>query len=383
MSSPSQIVADVAHPRLPAELTSEMTRLYSAGFSLIPLGGPDGKKPIVEFRGRKRLPLSIVVERMGAAGSHCYGIRLADMIVVDVDTDNSKVRSYVKDRFGSSPAQTRTSRGFHLFFRHDGPRPRQVRAPGIAIDFKAGANDFVVGPRSIRPDGVIYDPVGWLVAPGQLPHLLDRDEGPSRGATAIEPDRRIVEGQRHTALKEHAHRTAITAASLDELVAEMLHFRDTRIERPEEFGDDQVRDLAGWFWERREAGNLWGGRNSVVGIHRAAIHKLAGSGELLAFALHCVLLAEHGHLLDVRFAIVPDALRKSGRIKAGRRQIYAATDLLIEVGLLECVSKARGNRNCHLYRLARQATGEQGGGSNLILVSSEDTHSVACQEAAA
>jgi hypothetical protein len=42
---------DIAiHPRLSPVLTSEMSRLYSAGFSLIPLGGDDGKKPIIGYK---------------------------------------------------------------------------------------------------------------------------------------------------------------------------------------------------------------------------------------------------------------------------------------------------------------------------------------------
>lgn len=83
---------DAAHPRLSPVLTSEMTRLFSAGYSLLPLGSPDGKKPIMAFRGRKRFPLSRVVDKMAGAGSKTYGIRLKGLLVVDVDSDTPQAR---------------------------------------------------------------------------------------------------------------------------------------------------------------------------------------------------------------------------------------------------------------------------------------------------
>jgi hypothetical protein len=120
---------DAAHPALPPELTVEMTRLYNAGFSLIPLGGGDGKRSIVRFGSRRRLPLEVVVNRMLAGGTRTYGIRLGGLLVVDVDTDTPEARAYVEAHFGSSPVRTLTPRGFHLYFRHAGEKPNDVHLP--------------------------------------------------------------------------------------------------------------------------------------------------------------------------------------------------------------------------------------------------------------
>lgn len=375
-----------AHPRLPAVLTSEMTRLYSAGFWLLSLGGNDGKKPIIGYQNRMRHPLGLVSDKMAAAGSHSYGIRLRDMIVVDVDTDTPEARQYVERRFGTSSARTKTSRGYHLYFRHTGPKPKQIRLPGISIDFKSGENEFVVGPQAERPDGVVYWPEGRLIAPDVLPPFVDR------GAGSVETERERVNGRyprgiRHTTLKRRARELVLAAESFDGMVADLLAFRDWEIEQPEEFSDDSLINLAEWFWEKREQGELWTKATSVVQIPRATLDKLARLGEGLAFLLYGILVSAHGHQPAAPFAIVPDALRENGRLKAGRRQIYAAIQVLLEAELLVCHKKPRGNRNHHLYLLGAGvpavAGEERGEGSKLILVSEKDTHSAPDEELAA
>jgi hypothetical protein len=367
-----------AHPRLSPVVTSEMSRLFSAGFWLLPLGGSDGKKPIVDYRNRKRHPLSLVVDKLAAAGSQSYGIRLKDMIVVDVDTDTPEARQYVESRFGTSPARTRTGRGFHLYFRHTGPIPKQVRLPRIAIDFKSGENAFVVGPQSERPDGVVYWPEGRLIAPDVLPAFVDRgvSSGETEGGTV---NRRYPQGVRRDTLKRRAFDLAQVADSFDEMVADLLAFRDWEVEQPEDFSDDHLVALAQWFWEKRERGELWSKSNSVVQIRRAALDHLAALGEGLAFLLYSILVSAHGHNPGAPFAIVPDALRDSGRLNAGRRQIYAAIGVLLEAGLLVYHQKSCGNRSHHLYRFGlgvwAGAGEEKKEGSRLILISEKDTHS--------
>lgn len=367
------------HPRIDAAVTAEMSRLFSAGHSLVPLGGPDGKVPIVAFRDRKRLPLALVMDRMGGAGSNTYGIRLNDLLVIDVDTDTPEARAYVEERFGSSPARTETSRGYHLYFRHTGPKPSQVREPGIAIDFKSGPNEFVVGPQSIRADGTRYLPQGQVLAPSALPLFTDRHArtGVSAGATGAATPGRHPKGSRHRALKRRAHQLASTADSLQELIDNLLAFRDWEIEAPEEFSDAAIQKMAGWFWEKRESGELWGGSKAVVQIDHKTIATLASRGEGTALLLLGLLLKAHGGQPGKTFAVVPDGLKNKGLLKAGRNQIYSAIDVLLDLGLLVCCKRARGNRNHHHYQLGsgeKEKTGER---SLLLLVPSEDTHSPA------
>ena len=133
----------------------DMSRLYGGGHSLIPLGsGEDGKSPLVRFEGSKRLPLGVIQNRMQQADSAIYGIRLHGMLVVDCDTDNAATAEYVEKRFGASSIQVKTPRGRHHYYRLDGATvPKRIREDGISIDFKSGANAYVAGPGSVRPDG--------------------------------------------------------------------------------------------------------------------------------------------------------------------------------------------------------------------------------------
>lgn len=343
---------DAAHPKLPAALTSEMSRLFSAGFSLLPLGGVDGKRPVVNFRNRKRFPLSLVIDRMAGSGSKSYGLRLTSMVVVDVDTDTLEAREYVERRFGSSSARTRTSRGMHLFFRHSGAVPTQVRLPGIAIDFKTGENQFVVGPQSERPDGAIYWPEGRLVSISDLPRFEDRD-GVGRKFEGERRNGRYPVGSRNDVLKRRGRELADVATDYETFLADLVAFRDWEFEEPTSFPDTQVEKLAEWFWHKRVNGQLWKGRNSAVLINRSAMDALVPAGHHLPLSLLVFLTAEHAHNPDAPFAIDPDALRGEGHFKDGRRQLYGAIQVLCDNGLLKQVRKARGRRNYHEYRLVQ------------------------------
>lgn len=358
---------DAAHPALPPELTVEMSRLYNAGFSLIPLGGGDGKKSIVRFGSRRRLPLQVVVNRMLAGGTRTYGIRLGGLLVVDVDTDTPEARAYVDAHFGSSPVRTLTRRGFHLYFRHAGDKPTDVHLPNIQIEFKSGDNSYVVAAGSTRPDGGSYEADGRLVSPKSLPWFAER--GASERKKGADKHERVQRGLRHTALKKRARELALVAESFDDFLSDLIAFRDWEIEEPVEFADSVMESLALWFWDKREAGMLWSRENSGVFIHRHPITVLAQRGDSLALLLYNVVVAIHGHRPDREFALSPDGIRKSGRIKAGREQLYTAIHLLVELGLLDRTTTARGKRLFYRYRLGSPwLKGNGREGSSLTLV---------------
>lgn len=365
---------DASHPGLPPELTMEMSRLYSAGYSLLPLGGDGGKKATVRFEDRNRLPLSRVINRMLGGGSQTYGIRLGGLLVIDVDTDTAEARAYVQANFGSSPVQTRTKRGFHLYFRHVGKKPNDIRLPNVAIEFKSGENSYVVGPCSVRPDdGGQYVAHGRLNSPKNLPWFVDR----RTAAVTLDCDGKaptVGRGFRHKALKKRARELALVADGLHEVADDLKAFRDWEIEEPADFPDKMVEKMAEWFWEKRETGMLWGKTNSGVFVHRHPISLLARQGNALALMVYNVVLATHGHKGGKEFALCPDGLRVSGRVKAGRHQLYAAIHLLVDLGLLTRRAIPIGKRISYRYQIAAPwLAGERAEGSFLTLVSDGGT----------
>lgn len=371
----AQDAGDASCAGLPPELTTEMSRLYSAGFSLLPLGGEDGKTAIAKFRDRKRLSLGLVIDRMSGGGSQTYGIRLGGLLVIDVDTDTPEARAYVETNFGSSPVKTLTRRGYHLYFRHAGKRPKDVSLPNVAIEFKAGDNLYVVGAGSVRPDGNgRYVAQGPLISPKELPWFVDRRAFGKSESNEGKTGSTVGRGFRHNALKRRARELALVADSLQEVVDDLIAFRDWEIEEPAEFSDEVIKNLAAWFWDKRENGRLWGKKNSGVFVHRHPITVLARQGYSLALMVYTVVLSFHGHKGGEEFALSPDGLRTSGHIKAGRHQLYSAIHLLVNLGLLTRRSIPVGRRTSYRYQIAAPwLLGERGERSFLTLVSDAGT----------
>jgi hypothetical protein len=344
---------------MPAVLTAEITRLYNLGHSLIPLGGPDGKKSIVKFNGRKRLPLDRVLGLMKAAGNQTYGIRLDGMIVVDVDTDTAEAQAYVERRFGVSSVQVQTSRGRHHYFRHTGPKPKNVSMPGVQIDFKSGLNHYVAGSFSTRPDGVSYWPqLGQLGRISDLPQFVDNEPD-----VAAEVGNRVASkirrGERNSFLYRKAAELAWQTTLLPNLVSELAEARDQECEEPSSVHDDEIQKIAKWAWDKKINNQLYLGRRSAVQVPRSAIDVLAAQGEALACLLYNVILSEFGHKPTASFAIVPDGLLQSGKLKAGRRQIYAAIRVLIDQKLIFVAEISSKPKEPHKYQLIREGGGKR------------------------
>jgi hypothetical protein len=214
------------------------------------------------------------------------------------------------------------------------------------------------------------------VAPKSLPWFAELSA--LEGAKRSEKQERVQRGLRHTALKKRARELALVAECFDDFVCDLIAFRDWEIEEPAEFSDSAMECLARWFWDKREAGMLWSRENSGVFIHRHSIRVLAERGDSLALLLYSVVAAIHGHRPDKEFALSPDGLRKSRRIKAGREQLYAAIHLLVELGLLDRTTIARGKRLFYRYRLGAPWLEERvGEGSSLTLVPDTGTSLVA------
>lgn len=317
-------------------LQETMARLFRAGFTLIPLGGPDGKRPLIAGWTGRRLPLEACLKRMANGGSQTYGIRLDGILVIDTDTNNEATDNYLAGRFEPSPVRVRTGRGFHHYYVNDGIVPSAVRADGISIDFKAGSHAFVVGPGSVRPDGRQYLAAAGDLASTQLPQFRDK-----RPATTVSKGK-VAEGERNGVLWRRAVEYAPVVDNFDGLVADLAAVRDLEFDDPESVSDAEIRKVAEWAWKLRLEGRLWAGRNSAVQINRQALDVLLPRKDGAdALALYNLLMAEHGHQSGKQFAIVPDAMIAAGLLGMSRRQIYRARDVLVEVGLLALLRTGR------------------------------------------
>jgi hypothetical protein len=120
----------------------------------IPLGGKDGKVPLVKWRTWELLPGRAFLERLTAKfpAAHVGALTgLSEVTVVDID--DVRLVDPMVQRFGETPLKTQTpSCGVHLWYKANGERCRNLRGEGIAVYIK-GVGGMVVVPPSFRPNG--------------------------------------------------------------------------------------------------------------------------------------------------------------------------------------------------------------------------------------
>jgi len=358
----------------PPSLRETMEHLYAANFVLIPLGGPDGKKPLILGWKGRRIPLEACFRRMANANSQSYGIRLDGLLVVDIDTDNQETRDYFASRFQQSDVVVRTGRGAHHYYQSEGFVPKAVRLDDVSLDFKAGSAQFVVGPGSVRPDGWHYLPVRGMLGTSALPTFRDRVP-----LVAVNDGGKVQRGERNGALWRRAVEYAPFADNFDGLLADLVALRDIEFDDAASVPDAEIQKVADWAWKLRLEGKLWAGRNSEMGINRLATDLLLPRADGAdALALYVLLISNHGHQPGKIFAVVPDGIIAAGLLGMSRRQIYRARNVLVEVGLLAIVRKGRVKQpneyRLQSPRVAAALKADQGGRVYPITFSTSEAH---------
>ena len=85
-----------------------------------------------------------------------------------VDADKATTNAWVKTNLPDTPFTVTTGpyhdgsagRGLHCYFRIRGPLPSSIHRDGLTIENR-NAGLYVVGPGSVRPDGVVYRASAW------------------------------------------------------------------------------------------------------------------------------------------------------------------------------------------------------------------------------
>jgi|GEM_PF-2255113 len=369
LPEPDDDLGPLHHHKLSAVLTGEMGRLYSAGFWLLPLG--QKREPLLKFKTSegdsvRRHQLSLVVQKLVAAGSSNYAIRLRGMVVVDIDTDTPEAREYVERRFGNSTVQVKTPRGIHHYYRFSGRAPAKVSLPGISIDFKTGEQSLIAGPFAERADGGAYYPLkGKLESVEALPPFVDQDTDDiptpaNESDDGLVVGRRVPRGDRHMHLKRRGMQLIRMVESEQELIGELLRCREWDCDFPDEIPDSEVESIARWFWFKRCNNQIWGGRHSPMGMTRASLDQLLNvkygqDAWLLYSFVHGI--HHHNHR---EFAIVPESIHAAEKLKAlSCKDIRRAAQILVDHGLLTRRKIKEGFKWKYLYRITLSIGGER------------------------
>jgi hypothetical protein len=281
---------------------------------------------------------------MHRTGSTAYGVRLDGLAVIDCDSDDSALVAQMEARFGQSPVQVKTPRGWHLYYRAVGVVPN-LRGEGLPVDIKTGARSYVVGPLSLRPDGGFYDPVRGMLGKDALP--------PLRGAASSVTDP-ILTGHRHVELVKEAMRMVELVDNAEELQANLEGIRDDWCIDPATMPDSELADIAGWAWKCRLENRIYRGRDSAFPVQRLALDALRGQANGAdAIALLVLLVDQHGHQPGKRFPLDFDAMRAAGLLNLSKPRLRAARRTLQGAGLLRLVGRHRAGSRPQTFVLTR------------------------------
>lgn len=332
---------------LPAAVENEIRRLYALGYSLEPLKGPDGKEAYLPIKQRRvRLGPAMMLSELRKHRSATFGVHLAGLLVVDVDSDTAEAEDFVDAHFPKTPVQVKSRRGRHLYFRHNGRAPAEVELPGVVIQFITGRVPYVVGACSVRPDGGVvyaYEDVP-LGRPADLPFFVFKDPPARAQKTRRTSGSRagaVPVGQRHgVMLKGEARRLALGGAHFEAMLRILREYRDENFEDPASFPDAEIIGIINWCLEKRSAGELWEDGLPRMNMPIAAFDDLGRSGDFNALALLNYLYARYGGK-QTPFSIVAAGIKGDG-LKMGKNQIYEARNRLIERGWIRCI--AAGSR---------------------------------------
>lgn len=333
---------------VPDVIRNEVARLKGAGFPLLPLGGADGKTPLLRAWAGSGLTLARILAPMHRTGSQVFGVRLDGLAVIDCDSDDSALVAQMEARFGQSPVQIKTPRGRHLYYRAAGAVPN-LSCESLPVDIKTGARSYVVGPLSLRPDGGFYDPVKGVLGMDALP--------PLRGATSPVTDP-ILTGHRHVELVKEAMRMVELVNSAAELQANLAGIRDDWCVDPATMPDSELAGIAGWAWKCRLENRIYRGRDSAFPVQRLALDALRGqTNGADAIALLVLLEDQHGHQPGKRFPLDFDAMRAAGLLNLSKARQRAARRTLEGAGLLRLVGRHRAGSRPQTFALTRPHLG--------------------------
>ena len=325
-----------------------LERYWNEGAWLMPTGGDDGKRPLLNFSAQHRHPLKLVLQRLQLANSQTYGIRLNDMVVLDIDADEADLIDEMQDRFGANDCIVRTGRGFHLYYSTINKVTLNLRSAGLPVDVKQGSNSFVLGPHSLRPDGALYQFYKQPFSLCDVPRIKLKNT-----STVTNVASKANSGTRHTFLISQGRGYIEHLDSWDELFSNLLYDRDTCCDDPNTVTDAEVERIAKWWWEKRLQNQIYDKSYSVFKFPRQAFHQLRAlpSGHV-ALDLYLYLHDKHGHIFGKTFQISVDALQSTAGFAFGQKALRKAINQLLELGYLTICKNYKVGQRGRIFQLS-------------------------------
>jgi hypothetical protein len=342
-------------------------KYIAAGIVPLPLGGEDGKRPLVKGPDRfgRRAALQIATKFPNANLGFWCG-RHNRLTVVDIDSSKDAELDYALASFGPSPVIVRTASGkHHAYYRHGGERRRIRPIKGHPIDI-LGEGGLCVAPPSIRPAGGEYkflrggladlvnlSTIRAAALHGLEPAIIEKTKSSAIAGGVVEI------GRRDNTLFRLALALAHDAKTQADLLGE-LRKANAELCKPLQ-PDHEVQRAARSAWRYRVNGRLMvpGVQSSII-LPSASIARLLAEGEVDAMALLALLRKSHSGRLDEAFAVSPLAMERCRLIGSWDKRRYRnATRKLCELGeLVQLTPGGRGKHDPAMYRFAPARKGD-------------------------
>jgi hypothetical protein len=322
-----------------------VAQLAGLGLSPLPVGGPDGKTPLLKRYTNGLVSIanaSSFARRFGSANIALL-TGLSGLTVVDVDEPDPVAQ--MERRFGPTSLAVRSGGrgGRHFYYRKiDGVNPTDLRdSEGIPVEVKA-ANTIVVVPPSVHPKtGRLYQCIEGAFDRKTIDSLPPFNVSALLFGRSVEDARRILKGERNKWLFRQCMRAAPTCDGFEDI----LDYAQTRNDECDpQLDDAEVRKVAVSAWGYTARGLNWVGSTGRVILTEAEVDDLARlfPGNEIAALLklriaHSARLARgepfaFATLAMVRDRVLPDWTRHDYR---------AAAQRLERAGLLRRVAQGR------------------------------------------
>jgi hypothetical protein len=327
------------------------------GLAPIPLGGDEGKTPLI--RGFMKWGAPPPIPKLDKWAAQFPGANIgivtgprSKVTVIDIDSADPALWRAMEDRFGHTPLKVRTpSGGLHLYYRHNGEGCRNLRGgEGPPVDVK-GAGGLVVVPPSVRICGTHagreYEFISgdWCEL-GRLPTLRPRSLSASKpGVMSL---RATKEGHRNNSLFRHLLRQARHCDTIEALldVAETIN-----IDFDPPLSDAEVGKTAASAWQYQIAGRNWVGSKGHVNLDFLEFDALLRDDPHGVENAVLLIQLRRKHWNRQAFAAPPEALSKAKLVPGWGPKKYARSlRALVALGFLKIVHKGgRGPNAPHLY----------------------------------
>lgn len=310
---------------------------------LIPLGGPDGKRPLVKNWHRPSVLRAVARQRQSSFSTANVGLltgRTSRLTVVDID-DDDKVDEVFR-LLGQSALTVDTPNGLHAYFSFAGEISENALIPGVDI---RGEHGFVVIPPSVRPSGDPANPSTsgqYRLRKAEWDAIFDCRPIPQGGLDLLRArypvDSPVVDrvgqlsgsGALQDALWRYAMSVATTVSDVEELVdlvsAKALDLGNAIS------GAEATKVAARALLMTEQGRNYFAGDRNPIHV-AGEIMRVAPDAALLYVGLRNA----HGNT-SKPFAIACRAMAEAEVLKGWKEgRIRKARNTLIDFGFLRCV----------------------------------------------